>query len=530
MKKIGLLLLGATLFAASCSDDIFDVDPTGKVSSESRDEVAAKDPDKVLSGIENSIYTHYATYYNGQHWFCGFKGFELTLGMAGQDMAMLQQHSMNLYMYINDYWQEEYAITSIMWNLFYTPIATANEILATATKEACEGSDGMKGYRARALASRAFAFYHLINVYQFPYSEANKSLLGVPLSTEETLGENLPRATMETTYKRIIDDLDEAMALFKEIGYDDASSRTDFDWSVAAMIRARVALVMEDWSLAEQLADEILGKYPLVAKADFNNGFNQIGNVASCIFGFKMTSDNSMSWASWGSQMDPYFSGYAGQWAERPIHSYLYEQIDANDVRRAWWINKTDNPAADPGKGGYACRLPAGLPNTPASGVKDRSEYVAVKFRLYNGSVDNSDLIYMRAEEAVFIKAEAQAHSNIAAAKETLQNYVNTYRFKDGATYTVDASSLEDVVDEIFFQKRVEMWMEGALEWLDRRRLGYLIDRRTYKSMADAGIANNHIYPAAWDAASSVGMRWQLPRSVVIANPEIGEANQNKTE
>lgn len=520
--------MGAALFAASCSDDIFDVDPTYGVSSETRDEIAADDPDKVLSGIENSIYTSLATYsYSGIHWFWGFKGFELGFGMAGQDMAMLKQHSMNLYMYINDYWQEEYAITRDVWDMFYTVIATTNEILATATPEACEGSAGMKGYRARALAARAFAYYHLINVYQYPYSEANKNLLGVPLATEHTLGENLPRATMEETYKRITDDLDEAIAIFEEIGYDDMASRTDFDRSVTAMLRARVALVLGEWKLAETLAGSILNEYALVPKADFNNGFNQIGNVSSCMFGFKMTSDNSLSWASWGSQMDPYFSGYAGQWAERPIHSYLYEQIPATDVRRGWWLNTTDNPSPNPAASGYACRLPQGLPNTLASGVKDRSAYVSVKFRTYNGSVDNSDLIYMRAEEAVFIKAEAQAHSNIAAAKQTLQDYVVAYR---DPAYTVEAASLDDVVEEIIFQKRIEMWMEGALEWLDRRRLGYLIDRRTYPSMTAAGIANNHIYPAAWDSTKSVGMRWQLPRSVVIANPEIGEENQNKNE
>ena len=58
--------------------------------------------------------------------------------------------------------------------------------------------------------------------------------------------------------------------------------------------------------------------------------------------------------------------------------------------------------------------------------MKARSEYVSVKFRSYNGDWNNTDLIYMRAEEAVFIKAEAEAHSNIAAAKKTLKDYVTT--------------------------------------------------------------------------------------------------------
>ena len=112
MKKILIFLMSAAV-AVSCSDDIFDVDPSGKVSSETRDEVAKEDPDKVLQGIEASIYTHYATYYkNDLQWLTGFKGFELAFGMAGQDMTLLLQHSMNLYMYINDYWQEEYTLST----------------------------------------------------------------------------------------------------------------------------------------------------------------------------------------------------------------------------------------------------------------------------------------------------------------------------------------------------------------------------------------------------------------------------------
>ena len=99
MKKILIFLMSAAV-AVSCSDDIFDVDPSGKVSSETRDEVVKEDPDKVLQGIEASIYTHYATYYkNDLQWLTGFKGFELAFGMAGQDMTLLLQHSMNLYMY-----------------------------------------------------------------------------------------------------------------------------------------------------------------------------------------------------------------------------------------------------------------------------------------------------------------------------------------------------------------------------------------------------------------------------------------------
>lgn len=226
---------------------------------------------------------------------------------------------------------------------------------------------------------------------------------------------------MEQVYKRITDDLDEALRIFEEIGYDDTGSRTDFDASVAAILRARVALVMEDWGKAVSLADDILAKYTLVSKENYNNGFNRIENVPSLIFGFKMTADNCQTWATWCSQMDPYMSGYAGMWAERPIHSYLYARLNPTDVRRGWWLNKTDNPDPDAATSGYACLLPSNLPNTLASGVKARSEYVSVKFRSYNGDWNNTDLIYMRAEEAVFIKAEAEAHRQHRRGQEDAQ-------------------------------------------------------------------------------------------------------------
>lgn len=525
MKKILIFLMSAAV-AVSCSDDIFDVDPSGKVSSETRDEVAKEDPDKVLQGIEASIYTHYATYYkNDLQWLTGFKGFELAFGMTGQDMTLLLQHSMNLYMYINDYWQEEYTPTFNVWNMFYIPIATANEILATATLDASAESETMKAYRARALTSRAFGYIpsdqrvpiSLLGGEQGPSGRASGHR-GDPRPESAARHDG---AGLQTHYRRP----GRSAAYFRGDRIRRHRFPDRFRRQRGRHSARRVALVMEDWGKAVSLTDDILAKYTLVSKENYNSGFNRIENVPSLIFGFKMTADNCQTWATWCSQMDPYMSGYAGMWAERPIHSYLYARLNPTDVRRGWWLNKTDNPDPDAATSGYACLLPSNLPNTLASGVKARSEYVSVKFRSYNGDWNNTDLIYMRAEEAVFIKAEAEAHSNIAAAKKTLKDYVTTYR---DPGYDITAASLDDVVEEIILQKRIEMWMEGALEWLDRRRLNMPIDRRDDAAMTAAGVANNHIYKAMWEQNES-GMRFQLPRSVVIANPEIGEANQNKT-
>ena len=72
-------------------------------------------------------------------------------------------------------------------------------------------------------------------------------------------------------------------------------------------------------------------------------------------------------------------------WAERPIHSYLYARLNPTDVRRGLVAQQDGQSDPDAATSGYACLLPSNLPNTLASGVKARSEYVSVKFRSYNG-------------------------------------------------------------------------------------------------------------------------------------------------
>ena len=77
----------------------------------------------------------------------------------------------------------------------------------------------------------------------------------------------------------------------------------------------------------------------------------------------------------------------------------------------------------------------------------------------------------MRAAEAYFIKAEAEAKSSGDAA-QTLYNIVST---RD-ASYVKSTKSGQALVDEIMLHKRIEMWGEG-LEFYDNKRLNIGVDR-----------------------------------------------------
>ena len=79
----------------------------------------------------------------------------------------------------------------------------------------------------------------------------------------------------------------------------------------------------------------------------------------------------------------------------------------------------------------------------------------------------------MRVEEMYFIEAEAAAHQEPARGAQLVSDFMQTYRDPE---YTCTATSKDDVVEEIVFQKRVELWGEG-LSFFDIKRLDLGITR-----------------------------------------------------
>ena len=89
--------------------------------------------------------------------------------------------------------------------------------------------------------------------------------------------------------------------------------------------------------------------------------------------------------------------------------------------------------------------------------------YVNTKFGAYQSIFGNttnaSDWPLMRVEEMYLIKAEAEAMGgNLSGGKSTLENFVRTYR---DPSFTSKANSAQDFQDEVWLQRRMELWGEG---------------------------------------------------------------------
>jgi hypothetical protein len=81
----------------------------------------------------------------------------------------------------------------------------------------------------------------------------------------------------------------------------------------------------------------------------------------------------------------------------------------------------------------------------------------------------------MRVEEMYLIEAEAAAHQDAGRGVDLLKNFVVTYR---DPNYICKASSVEDAVEAVFLQKRIELWGEGQT-FFDYKRLNHSVDRTT---------------------------------------------------
>lgn len=352
-----------------------------------------------------------------------------------------------------------YANTRIQWDPFFKNIFIANNILAANPPDVED--ETRKISRGVAFVHRAWAYLNLVQNFQFKY-KGHENDPAVPIVTEETTYDQAltnPRATVAAVYERIMADLNEAIEILD--GYNRGTNKSRPDKSVVLGLRARANLLMEEWNAAAADAEAARAGYTFLSMANANKpGFNN-ANATNWMWALIIGPDNVPdAYATWPSQISSLTSkGYTAEVAMwRSISILLYSIIPSTDIRRNWWVDENlDSPIIPTGYG-------------IAKGFK---KYTNVKFAAYdNGfgtdATNGGDWCLMRCEEMLFIEAEAKAMGgNLAGAKTLLENWVKTYR---NPSYVSHAASAAEFRDEVWFQRRVELWGEGHA-FFDLQRL-----------------------------------------------------------
>lgn len=520
-KTYFLALIASFSFALTGCEDL-DMLPEGdEVTSSQKEEVVENDPSKAEAGV-NSIFAQFSQYAPNEdalgsvrHNDFGYPAIMMFTDANGYDVIS-EDNGYNWSGNSLDYSDRSKSSREgqITWNNMYAIINMANGVLA-ATPDDTEDPN-RQFYLGQGYASRAFSYWVLAQLYQFNYV-GNETAPCVPIITNDNLEEAIevgaPRATVKEVYDLINSDIDKAIA-FLASADEQGISRKDkryIDLAVAYGLRARINLTMQNW--AEAAADaskaiELSDATPSGLETANKPAFWTLeeGNWMWGIIIAETDRVVTSGIVNWISHIGSLNWGYANYAGGKQINKQLFANIPASDVRKGWWIDENlSSPNLDENQAKAVVAL--GYP-----------AYTQVKFAPYQNelytSTNANDIPLMRIEEMYLIKAEAEAMSG-ANGKATLEDFIQTYRNPD---YVCAATSAEDIQEEVFNQRRIELWGEG-LNWFDVMRLNKGVDRR------GAG------YPNATMVfnipAKDANLLWPIPEAEIQANPALTDADNN---
>lgn len=345
----------------------------------------------------------------------------------------------------------------------YAIIAAVNDFLAGFGED--EDNPESLAMMAQARVLRAYSYILLASDFQFNYTD-HKNDLCVPICSPDVEDPaNNPRATVAEIYEIIMADLDYAVETLE--GYT-RSAKKFIDQQVAYGMRARANLNMGNYAAAAADAEKAAAGYEPASIAEVSTPTFQDLNEHNWLWGYDMTADEAKKfrYATTSSWLRS-FSGWAyaaGTATYTCINKILFDKIPATDVRKGWWLDENlyspllDGLTWNAGDAGSASGQ--AIADFEYEDKLAFVPYTNVKFGCTPlGTTDNAeDMPLMRVEEMILIQAEGYAKSgNEARGRQILEDFVKTYR---DPSYSASAGG-RSLADEIWFQRRVELWGEG---------------------------------------------------------------------
>lgn len=527
IKYITLALAAASL--AACSDINSQLPEGNELTAEQYNDLKDQYPIR-KEAVFNSMYTMMGepdfTFKRGSESYraddFGFITMALSNDVEGPD-AWFPNSGYNWFSVCGELSSRnpDYANPNIRYMSPYNQIGIANQVITSVYDGLTDGqvTEDDAVILAQAHAVRAFDYLSLAPYFQFKYV-GNEKKACVPVVSETTSDYlNNPRQTVDSVYRFILSDLDFAVDTLGKYNYEPDGDKTRVGLMVALGLRARAYMNMEKWSEALADADRVLelaadnGITPADSTELLTPGFCDISS-SNWLWGINVSNAQAQkgayaSAASWISSLSG--NGYtAGAGCYLHVNPLLYNKISDTDVRKQWWLNEDleskmlDNITWN----GYTGEA---LPEAQIPDVKEPMDaFTNLKFGCFKGTGSTSNegaYPLMRIEEIYLIKAEAMQHVSSDGLSWLATNFITKYR---------DASwsqTCKDPLDEIWFQRRIELWGEG-FGMGDIMRLG--------KDVVRVKNVDNEYYPTAFSFNIKHDDPWLLMRFCTQ------ETNQNK--
>lgn len=493
MKKInksiyGVLIAGLTLSAmTSCIDE---AEPrSGSVTQKMLEESASATAAAVngLPAYGKSVWD------KGAHWSYGISAIMRIRDVMADDYVVVD-HDYNQFSpwAATIFLGPSYLLGQFVYSYYYNYVLASNLVIGAvnpdkATKEQL-GNLGL-GY-----AYRAANYLDMARMYEFLPTDVdpactneqgyNVKNLTCPIVTD-TLGEkasrNNPRATHEEMFKFIESDLNNAEKYI--VNLTSNRNNTLPDLAVVYGLKARLYMWNEDYAKAKEYARKAIDTYggtPMSEDdaTDTKKGFN---DITKWMWGAQYTTEDRavkfgiINFTSFASNETVF--GYAGAGPMNMIGKSFYDRISDTDWRKTMWKAPAGSPLEAKNK--YVdskMEMKNGVMEDVSKFKKRIPTYGSLKFRPNQGNYAESSIgvvsayPLMRVEEMYFIEAEAAERLAPGTGITLLENFMKTYRDKQ---YVYTGSN---AIDEILFQKRIELWGEG-LSFFDIKRANVSVTR-----------------------------------------------------
>lgn len=525
------------------------------------------------SYLVNSIPAYYMRYNTDYYYDIGVTGFNIWRDASTADLP-IYDNGYDYFSYVGTgiTLGPSWALSYNVWQRYYSLVQKCNLVMQAVDVDAFPDDAEAAGIAA---AFRANAYMEMAQWYEykktgyaaFDDKAEQDGIMGltVPIVTEHTSeaeARNNPRAPFYTMFRFILTDLNNAEKY--AYGKPEPSSKSYPGLGVAYGLQARFWLLLgtrfelhpadlatalsheDDADIAYDRLGITTARDCYVKAADYarkaintgytpvtetqwfdpKTGFNSVNNA--WMWGVIINTDNglasSLVWQSWVSFMSPeasYGISYSPYNGYRMINDRLFAGIPDSDWRKTTWIDPED--VAD--EQAFNTKYARGT-NLGYDIWKGYKAYAGFKFHPANGDGDIStvgnavSIPMMRVEEMYLIEAEAAGRAyGEGQGRSLLESFVNTYRYKDGS-YKSTGAGIEGFVDDVFTQKRIELWGEGLILW-DYRRLEKAITRGYPGSNFPASYMLNSLpnYVAPW-TTFSIPEQEKNYNNAIILNPD----------
>lgn len=517
IKALCLSVAVAAAFVPSLTSCIEETLPTSGITADQADE-SDKSAEARIMGLNSYATNQWTTSWQFSY---GYPAIMTVRNIQSGEMAYGDNtNGCGFINWVGDlYLTREYLLNQFLWYYPQMWLGAVNKAIKAINPEE---SDEMKGYYGAALAYRAMLYLDLAREFEWLPNDKTKGVspdgndiegLTIPIVDEnmtEEEAKNNPRVSREEMKNFILGDLEKAA---ENIVYLDDNSHLNPHLDVVYGLMARCYMWIEDYPNAEKyarMAIDASSSTPITREQalSISTGFNDISQF---MWGSQYYTGNVNNLYCWTANMCNEISyGYTGTMVGTnvQIDAGMYEKIKDTDWRKLLW--KAPETSQLYGQNTY-CDAEIGESLEP---------YASLKFRPGGGKVNDYTIgnvtafPLMRIEEMYFIEAEAAAHESASRGIQLLESFMTMYRDN---SYTCPATEQGAVINEIVFQKAIELWGEGQY-WFDVKRLNIPVNMEYSGSNHTSGYQWVTTTRPAW-------MNWQISQMEEMNNMGVNGYN-----